>query len=80
MQQSLREQCCSGEEALTAAHCLIAEVFHVDAMAGIFPDLQMLAVRRAEQVCKGLVVDLKKAALAPHSPLDFTLQSKNLSR
>ena len=43
-------------------------------MAGVLPDLQMLAVGRAEQVCEGLVVDLQEAALASHSPLDLALQ------
>ena len=64
----------AGRGALTAAHGLLTEVLHIDAMVGILSDLQMLAIRGAEQVREGLVVDLQEAALAPHRPLDVPLQ------
>ena len=59
---------------LTAAGGLLAQVLHIDAMAGILPDLQMLALRRAQQVRQGLVVDLQEAAFALDRALACALQ------
>ena len=78
-QQKLHKLLSAGKEELTAAHCLLTEVLHIDAMIGVFSYLQMLAVRGAQQVCERLVIDLQEAALAPHRPLDVALQSVSLS-
>ena len=65
--------------ALTAAHSLLAEILHVNAMAGILPDLQVLPLQGAQQVRERFIVDLQEAALALHCTLDTALHCSSTS-